>query len=93
MSDIKELISICKCSVVLTSNDHKDVYETVEDYFKDSDIDISNISEDVMKGMIEKDTIIELQCYVNTPIGFYISYHYDVDTLIKLMIKTIENER
>ena len=80
-----ELINLCKCSVTLEVNDHRDYYQTILEYIDDncSNKSIWNETpEEVKKIMIETDTLIELQFYPNTPIGFYRVYHYDVNQAI-----------
>ena len=45
-------------------------------------IDEDDISKDVLQKMIEKDTIIELTFYPDTPVGSYIIYGYDLDLVL-----------
>lgn len=80
MNKLNELMSRCKCGVYLSVNAHRDVYESVEDYTKDIVICTDDvIDDDILEKMIETNTIIELQYYPDTPIGFYKIYHYDLD--------------
>lgn len=48
--------------------------------------------EDVIKKIIETDTIVELQFYPNSPIGFYKIYHYDVDKAIDKAIEILKKD-
>ena len=41
------------------------------------------IEADVLQKMIETDTIVRLQFYPLTPIGFYVIFHYDVERAIE----------
>lgn len=81
MSRLKELIKEAKCSVSITANNHRDYYETIEQYIKPEER--KEISNDIWLKMIELDTCIELQVYPNTPIGSFTIYHYDVDKAIE----------
>ena len=85
MEKLNKLIQRCKCGVYLTVNLHRDYYETVEQHFKSNPIneeDLEDIDKDVYEKMKETNTIIELQYYPDTPIGFYKVYHYDLEMAI-----------
>tara|TARA_R110000851_G_scaffold80063_1_gene176345 strand:- start:556 stop:819 length:264 start_codon:yes stop_codon:yes gene_type:complete len=84
MKKLQELIKNTKCSVTITVNNHRDYYETIEQY-----IDTKKrkyISNDIWQKMIESDTCIELQVYPDTPIGFYVIYHYDIENAIDIAL-------
>ena len=81
MSKLTELIKEAKFSVSITANNHRDYYETIEQYIKAEER--KDISNDIWLKMIELDTCIELQVYPNTPIGSFTIYHYDVDKAIE----------
>lgn len=83
MDKLKELMAKCKCSITLTVNKHRDHYQSIADYLQEEK-DFSNDGEmlceaDVEAKIIETDTLIELQFYPNTPVGFYKVVHYDLD--------------
>lgn len=80
MDKLKQIISMCKGGVYLEINTHRNVYQKVEDFFIEQDQSfLDEISEDVYKKMIETDTLIDLQFYPHTPIGFYKIFHYDLE--------------
>lgn len=56
-----------KCGLYLEHNVHKDVYETVEDYYKREYF----ISEDEYQKAIATDNVWNLHWYPETPIGFH----------------------
>lgn len=89
MDKIKELKSLCSCSVSIIINQHKDYYDSVEQYFKDNEDD--DIEPEVMQKMIETDTVIWVQAYPNTPNGFYSVYHYNLDTALDLVLNAVRN--
>lgn len=85
---INTLIEKSLGGLVITINGHKSVYETVEKYLdmaRDYDIKL-----EVYKKMIELDTIIEIQFYPDTPIGFYKIYHYDFNLAIEEALRIKE---
>ena len=84
----EDLMQLCKCSITLLINSHKDYYQSVEEYISDdraigSITDEEDLPTDVYNKMVELDTVIELQFYPETPIGFYKIYHYDYNEAIK----------
>jgi len=95
MNNLKELLSLCKNSVSIRVNEHRDYYETVEQSLKDL-YDFGNenykeeIPEDVLNKMIETDTIISVQAYPHTSIGFYRVHHYDLDKAIEEVLNSIK---
>jgi hypothetical protein len=84
MEKLKELVSKCKASVEITINDHKDVYESVHDFIPNEERE--GISDDTFAKMVELDTIVRVQFYPSTPIGFYVIYHYDIDMAMDLAL-------
>lgn len=89
-----ELMKLCKCGVYLTVNQHRDYYQTVDQYFNDlyDNVEIEDIDTGVYDKMKELNTVIELQFYPDTPIGFYKVYHYDLDLAISEAIKAINKK-
>lgn len=92
---LTKLIGKCKASVIVTANEHRDNYQTVEDYFneieqqRDDDLR-GDIETEVYNKMVKTDTIIEVHFYPNTPIGFYQVFHYDVELALKEALKISE---
>ena len=56
-----------KCGLYLSHNEHRDVYETVEEFY---DVD-SFISIEELAKAISEDSVWVLHWYPETPIGFY----------------------
>lgn len=81
---LNELVRRCKCGVHVTFNEHRDYYQTAAVYIAEL-LDHEappTISPDVMEKMILADTIVQVQFYPQTPIGFYVVYHYDLDAAL-----------
>lgn len=89
---LNELIARCKCGVHLTINAHRDVYISAKEELEklDSMECPPEITKDVREKMIEKDTIIDLQFYPHTPIGFYNLYHHDLGTILSESLKIMD---
>ena len=87
------IINRVKCGFYLTINAHRDYYETVEKYFQSNPINQGKqeeIDKDVFQRMKETNTIVEIQFYPDTPIGFYTVYHYDVERALEEAMDLIE---
>ena len=96
MEKLKELVNKCKCGVHITVNGHKDYYETVEQHFKlnpTAEEDLEDIETDVYEKMKELNTIVEVQYYPDTPIGFYKIYHYDIEKAIDEAISSLNGSQ
>ena len=93
MDKLRQLLSLCKCGVYLSVNEHRDYYQSAEDRLgelyeqRESPPDIDH---DIRKIMIESDTIIELQFYPETPIRFYTVWHYDLDVALTQALGCID---
>ena len=81
MDKLKTLLNRCKCGVFVTVNQHRDYYQSVDQALDDLAGMESppEIPADIRAEMVRKDTIVEVQFYPDTPIGFYLIYHYDID--------------
>lgn len=87
MEKFKELVSLCKAGVSISVNCHKDYYESVEQYV---DQDVKDINKDVFDEMVKRDTIVKVQAYPKTPIGFYDIYHYDIDKAVDIALHAVK---
>ena len=56
-----------KCGLYLGHNAHKDVYETIEEYYDPEDF----VSKEEWRNAGESDSVWHVQWYPDTPIGFY----------------------
>lgn len=88
MKTIIELIQKCKNSVTIEVNNHRDCCLSV---MQEIEGDIDDIEKDIVAKMIESDTVIRIQFYPDTAIGFYVVYHYDLESAIKECLEIISN--
>lgn len=72
-------------------NDHKNVYETAEYYIESTDFINDGLPDSIKEEMIKRDTIISIQAYPKTPIGFIHIVHYDMEEALSEAIKSVEN--
>ncbi len=94
MDKLNKITELCKGSVTVYINQHKDYYETAEYNLKNKDIqDIEDIKPDVIKEMIKRDTIIEVHFYPDTPVGFYDVFHYDLETALDMALDILNRDR
>ena len=56
-----------KCGLYLTHNQHRDVYETVQEFYEPEYF----VSEEEWTKAVLEDSVWELQWYPDTPIGFH----------------------
>lgn len=93
---LKRLQELCNASILVKINSHRD-YQSVISYFDDKKdletFDKNEIENAIYEKMIELDTIIEIQFYPLTSVGFYTIYHYDIDMALDEAIKIIEREK
>ena len=90
MEKFKELVSLCKGSVEMSVNDHKDCYESVEGYINEDEK--GDIEKNVFDEMVKRNTVVRIQAYPHTPIGFFVVYHYDIDLAVEIALNAIKFE-
>lgn len=83
---LEKIKSLTKCGIHLTINQHRNYYETAKESINlmqlEDKLDFVGGQETIDK-CIELDTIICLQIYPNTPVGSFVLYHYDLDTILQ----------
>lgn len=88
MEKFKELVSLCKASVDMSVNEHKDYYESVEQYLCAH----NHIEKDILAEMINRDTIVRIQAYPRTPVSYFVVYHYDIDKALEIALDNVKND-
>lgn len=89
MQKLNELTALCKAAVHLEINGHKGIYQTVQEYLSEED---DPIPDDVRAEMIKRDSVVYLQFYPNTPVGFYVIWHYDIEIAVQRAIDIINGK-
>jgi len=91
MENFKELVSLCKASVEILVNDHKNYYESVEQHIDEEDKE--DIDKEVFEEMVKRDIVVKVQVYPHTPVVFFLVYHYDIDKAIDIALDAVKNDR
>lgn len=88
---LQALLSRCKCSVSIEVNRHRDAYETAEQAMQEAEENgwLPDIEPEVRAKMVELNTVVELQFYPDTPIGFYVIWHYDLDAALDAALSVL----
>ncbi|MBC8485985.1 MAG: hypothetical protein H8D45_08090 [Bacteroidetes bacterium] len=93
MNKLNELIKRCKCGIYLEINEYRDCYKTVEEAIKNlNEFQEEEIDRELANRMIKENTIISLQFYPETPIGFYKVYGTSVEEVLKEALETLDEE-
>ncbi|RTL06354.1 hypothetical protein EKK58_05230 [Candidatus Dependentiae bacterium] len=94
MDKLKQLIARCKCGVYVTANEHRDGYETPAQWLEQhlGAPASLEISDEVQAGILASGTIINVQFYPETPVGFYRIVHYDMDKALDEALACLDAE-
>lgn len=94
MNKLQELIDRCKYSVEVSTNDHRDYFQTVEYALEEFEVcmDGVEITDEVRAKMIETNTIIAIQFYPRTSNSFYLVLHYDLDMALDQALECLGDE-
>ena len=79
---LSELVSLCNFGVYIKVNPHRDLYKTACDWVRDHQFMFSycidDIDPEVISEMMRTDTVVDIQFYPSTPVGFYRVIHHDL---------------
>jgi len=94
MDKLLELISKCKCHISLEINEHRNYYATVKETLDElNSLECPpSYDEEIKNKMIKWDTIISLQFYPITPIGFYSLLDSDLDSILTRALNCLKEE-
>lgn len=94
MKIIKEIIKNTeeKGNFSIEWNPQRSYYQTVEDYLEDNPDYLDFVSEEEKKKAIEENSLVFLQWYIRTPVGFNTYAASNLEALFKYMEKEIEEE-
>ena len=90
---IEEIFSRCEGNVCIEYNPHKSSYCSVKSYLEfTNSTDTLDISPEAVHSMIEEDTIVSLQWYPDTPVGFYIVHASKIEDCIQQCLDIMNDE-
>lgn len=88
-----ELQNLCKCSIGLEINEYRDYYQSIERAI-DELCETENLNESQIEKMRQRKTVIALQFYPETPIGFYRLIGSDLEEVLSAVVaKLAETKR
>lgn len=87
---LTQLFARCRCEVSVTVNEHRNYYESVADFLTARSID--DIDADVRAEMIARDTIVQVQAYSRTPVGFFVAFHWNLTVALRNVLDAVINE-
>jgi len=76
--------------VYLYVNDHRNLYQTAAEWLDDQTSLGVGVDAETRQMMIDRDTIVDLQFYPSTPIGFYRVLHWNLDDAIRHGLECIK---
>ena len=80
---MEEIIQKCKCGIYLSVNQYRDYYQSIEDAVKEErERNSMDIDDELAARMVAEKSLISLQFYPNTPVGFYIVYGTTLDEVV-----------
>lgn len=99
MDKFTQLCAGCKHSVEIRVNDHRDVYQSVEDYYKEqlehggtrghNTMD-HVVDPEIYAKCVETNNIVYVHFYPRTAISFLSFYHYDVDLALDMALELLK---
>lgn len=95
MDKLKELMSLCKCGVHITVNEHRDYYDTAAQKLENAASNDSppEIEDSVRAKMIETDTIVVIHFYPDTPVGYFEIWHHDIEAALDEALECFAERR
>ena len=91
--ELLELTSLCKAGVYISVNEHRNIYQSAEEALENLSDDEPCCDGDIWARIVETDTLVDVQVYPDTPIGFYKVIHYDLKTAISRVLAAIKADR
>lgn len=88
------LAANCKNGVTVEINYHRDIYLSVREYLDETDFNADLALETdpaIIEQMIATNTVVMVQAYPRTSIGFVAVFHYDVDAALGAVIEAVNN--
>lgn len=87
MTELERLVQRCKCEVEVTFNEHKNDYQSVQEWLdyprgEGTTREHLALEPEAVDRMIALDRTVTLRFYPNTPIGFFVMGGTDLDELL-----------
>jgi len=85
MNKLAGIVELCKGEVSLTINEHKNMYETVQEHvdkLRVCGFDEEDLPPEVVHEMVRADRVVRLQVYPRSPVGFNVYFGTSIDGVI-----------
>lgn len=86
---LEQLYKKCEGSVYISINEHKNNYSTIQESLNESCegfYDKEQLTDEIVKEMIKRDSFISIQFYPNSPNGFHAIAHYDFEEALNIAL-------
>ena len=90
---IEALRSLCKCEIAIMFNEHRNSYHDVSTWLDFLQVDEDEASPEVVREMIARDQVVNVQFYPDTPVGFLRVLHYDLEMALEKAVTAVEIDR
>ena len=90
MDEITRLANRCN-NVHITFNEHRVNYHSIIDELTCLGF-LDDTDDEVLNKMVDSDTMVSVQFYPSTPIGFYVVHHHDLTAAVALAHKILDEE-
>ena len=90
MNNFWRLLAVCRCAVYLSINDHRNLYVTAADWLAEQGDAVLDVDADVLKRMVDTNTVVDLQFYPSTPVGSYRVLHWNPDEAVRLGLECVK---
>lgn len=87
-----ELQKLCKCSIGIEINEHLDYYQSIDTAIKEL-LETESVSESEIAKIRQRETIINLQFYPETPIGFYRLIGSDLEEVLSAAVAIVRETK
>ena len=92
MCKLQQLLDRCKCGVHIDVNEHKNIYQSIEDAVEEL-YDFGNdpeILDEIKSEILKRDNLIQIQFYPDTTVGSYSITHYDLDVALDQALECLD---
>jgi len=91
MTDLLELVKLCKGEVSVEFNPHRNEYRSITEQvelFSDGEVSAADLQR-----MVNTDTLVVVRAYPNTPVGHFMVMHWDAEVAIQQVLAAVQQSR
>lgn len=93
-AQLLQLEALSRCGFSIEVNRHRQGYETAAQELANLEACVGPLAVDpsIRAQMIELDSIVAIQCYARTPIGFELTLHFALEAAVAAALESITRE-